>query len=64
MDALLDLLVFAQQTLDKHGEFFPFGATISPAGDLQSAAVGSPDERTKSADVGTVVRCSPGFAPV
>src|SRR3954453_20572331 len=52
MDELLDYLVtFAQQMLDKRGEFYPFGATISSDGTLQPAAVASDDEHPESTEV-------------
>jgi len=39
MNALLALLVpFARDTIGEHGEFFPFGATMLPDGELQTAA--------------------------
>jgi len=33
-DLLNALLPFAQQTLAKHGEFFPFGASVTPTGEI------------------------------
>ena len=36
---LLDVLLpFAAQVLSEHGEFFPFGATMSAAGEIEGAA--------------------------
>jgi hypothetical protein len=52
MDDLLDHLVtFARQMLDKHGEFYPFGATISSAGELHAAAGASDYEHPDSVAV-------------
>jgi hypothetical protein len=39
LDALLDqLFPFAQQMLDKNGEFYPFGAAVTGAGEIKLAA--------------------------
>jgi hypothetical protein len=36
LDELLDtLLPFAQQMLQKHGEFFPFGAAMTSSGEIR-----------------------------
>ena len=35
LEQLLNMLVpFAQEMLSKHGEFYPFGATMTPSGEL------------------------------
>ncbi len=52
MDALLDaLLRFAQQMLDDHGEFYPFAAAISSAGELEMVATVSGQEHPDSSEV-------------
>ena len=52
MDSLLDMLLqFAQQQLDKHGEFFPFAASIDSSGALAMVAVDLGDEHPASTDV-------------
>ena len=39
LDNLLSTCIpFAKQMLEKHGEFFPFGATMSPTGEISLAA--------------------------
>ena len=39
LDNLLSTCIpFAQQMLAKHGEFFPFGCTMSPTGEISLAA--------------------------
>jgi hypothetical protein len=49
LDNLLNaLLPFAQQMLAKHGEFYPFGATMSTDGQIVLAAVYDDDERPPS----------------
>jgi hypothetical protein len=49
LDALLDYCIgFAQQQLRKHGEFFPFGASIGPDGKLAVDAVLIDDEHPPS----------------
>lgn len=43
LDGLLDfVLPFATEQLEKHGEFFPFGATVSSDGTM-TAVMGDPD---------------------
>ena len=45
MDAVLDgLLGFAQQMLDKHGEFYPYAAALDSSGDLQMVAADAGEE--------------------
>jgi hypothetical protein len=52
MDAFLDpLLSFAQRRLDKSGEFFPFGATISSDGQLELAAAATDSEHPPSQEL-------------
>jgi len=52
MDSLLDALIpFAQQQLEKHGEFFPFAASIDSSGALAMVAVDLGDEQPASTDV-------------
>jgi hypothetical protein len=52
MDSLLDMLLpFAQQELEKHGEFFPFAASIDSSGALGLVAVDLGDEHPASTDV-------------
>jgi hypothetical protein len=49
MDSLLDtLLPFAQQQLEKHGEFFPFAASIDSSGAPAMVAVHLGDEHPAS----------------
>lgn len=53
LDELLNASVpFAQQMLDKHGEFFPYGVAIDSSGETRLVA-GDPDqgEQPKSVDV-------------
>jgi len=39
LDNLLSACIpFAKQMLEKHGEFFPFGATMSPTGEISLSA--------------------------
>jgi hypothetical protein len=48
MDLLLDMLLpFAQQQLEKHGEFFPFAASIDSSGALAMVAVDLGDEHPR-----------------
>ena len=50
--ALLDALMpFAEQMLEKHGEFFPFGATVSTAGEVGGQATYDGDETPASEEV-------------
>lgn len=57
MNALLSLLVpFARDTIGEHGEFFPFGATMLPDGELQVAASWEGDERPTAEQVLDTVR--------
>lgn len=49
LDALLDPLVrFAQQQLEKHGEFFPIGASVGGDGEVTLSAIELDDERPPS----------------
>ena len=49
LDELLNALVpFAQQMLSKHGEFFPFGATMTTNGELTADAAYDGDEQPPS----------------
>lgn len=43
--ALTYCMDFARMMLDKSGEFYPFGATINPAGDVETKAAYTGDER-------------------
>ena len=52
LDELLNaLLPFAQQTLDRYGEFLPFGASIDSLGEIRLAAGHTEDERPPSQEV-------------
>ena len=52
MDSLLNtLLPFAQQQLERHGEFFPFAASIDSTGAPRMLAVDLGDEHPESTDV-------------
>jgi hypothetical protein len=52
MDSLLEaVLPFAQQMLDQHGEFFPFGARVSVDGELVMLATDAVAEHPPSQDV-------------
>lgn len=52
MDSILDMLLpFAQQQLEKHGEFFPFAASIDSSGALAMVAVDLDDKHSASSDV-------------
>jgi hypothetical protein len=42
------LLPFAQQTLSKHGEFYPFGASMDSGGQINSVAADDGDEHPES----------------
>ncbi len=48
MDALMP---FAEEMLKKHGEFFPFGATVDAAGEVRAEALYDGDETPASEDV-------------
>jgi len=50
MDALLRVLVpFAKRSLDEHGTFFPFGASMAPDGEVE-ALVGETSAQAPPAD--------------
>ena len=50
--ALLDALMpFAEQMLKKHGEFFPFGASISKAGEVSGQSTYDGNEMPPSEEV-------------
>jgi hypothetical protein len=52
LDVMLNaLLPFAQQMLAKHGEFYPFGASLKPNGEIVQIAVDTGIEHPNSADV-------------
>ncbi len=52
LDSLLNsLLPFAQQMLQKHGEFYPFGVTMRPDGAIESLAAQVGEERPLSQTV-------------
>jgi hypothetical protein len=52
LDQLLNaLLPFAQEMLGQHGEFFPFGATIRPDGEVRMAAADAGEARPRPEDV-------------
>jgi hypothetical protein len=56
LDSLLNfLLPFAQDMLAKHGEFFPFAATMSVGGELAKAASYTGSERPASMEVLEVI---------
>ncbi|MEZ5966936.1 MAG: hypothetical protein R3F56_24055 [Planctomycetota bacterium] len=42
------LMPFAKQMLSKHGEFFPFGGTMSTSGEITQSAAGTGEERPPS----------------
>jgi hypothetical protein len=49
MDSLLDILIRqAQELLEKHGEFYPFGAAVSREGDINLSSAYSGSERPES----------------
>jgi len=51
-NALLDALMpFAEQMLKQHGEFFPFGAAINPAGEVTAHATYDGTETPPSEEV-------------
>jgi hypothetical protein len=48
-NALLDsLMPFAEEMLKKHGEFFPFGAVISPTGEVTAHSTFDGNEQPES----------------
>jgi hypothetical protein len=52
MDGLLNFMFgFAQQQLEKHGEYYPFAAAIDVSGDPQAVAVDLGDENPPSDQV-------------
>lgn len=56
LDGLLTVtLPFAQQMLAKHGEFYPFGATVAAGGETRLLAGDLGQERPASADVLSVL---------
>ena len=51
-NALLEMLMpFAEQMLKKHGEFFPFGAAVSTAGEIGAHATYDGNETPASEEV-------------
>jgi hypothetical protein len=51
-NALLDALMpFAEQMLKQHGEFFPFGAAINPAGEVTAHAAADGSEQPPSEEL-------------
>ena len=51
-EALLNAVMpFAQQMLTKHREFFPFGATMSTAGEISAVAGATGNEHPESAAI-------------
>lgn len=52
LEELLNMLVpFAQQMLSKHGEFFPFGATMTSSGELVANAGYTGEEQPEPKEV-------------
>lgn len=52
LDALVNfLLPFAQETLGKHGEFFPFAAQMSVEGEITAIAIETEEEDHPDVDV-------------
>jgi hypothetical protein len=52
MDDLLNVVLpFAEQTLAKHGELFPFGAAISTSGEAEMVAADLGDDQPLSQDL-------------
>jgi hypothetical protein len=45
------MLPFAQEMLAKHGEFYPFGATMNTAGELGQTAAYTGEERPQSQEL-------------
>jgi len=59
-NALLEFLMpFAEQMLKKHGEFFPFGAAVTTAGEVTAQAAYDGNETPESAEV--VAALTQGF---
>ena len=57
MRALLAVLLpFARDAIAEHGDFYPFGVTMLPDGELQTAATWQGDDQPAAADVIEVVR--------
>ena len=57
LDALLNaLLPFAQEALSKHGEFYPFGASMNHAGEISASMAYDGDEHPSSQDVIALLR--------
>lgn len=50
------VLPFARDTIAEHGEFYPFGVTMLPDGELQTAATWTGEERPSAEEVLEVVR--------
>ena len=48
---LNSLLPFAERTLAEHGEFFPFGTTMKPDGEIVAVSACDRDERPPSQSV-------------
>jgi hypothetical protein len=44
-------LPFAEQMLKEHGEFYPYGSALDPAGKVLAVAVSGPNEMPRSAEV-------------
>lgn len=52
MDALVDVLLrFAQEMLDKHGEFYPYAAALDSSGELQMVAADPGEEQPDSSEL-------------
>jgi hypothetical protein len=52
LEELLNMLVpFAQQMLSKHGEFYPFGATMTSSGEIVANAGHTGEEQPEPQDV-------------
>jgi hypothetical protein len=52
MDGVLDaLLRFAQQMLDKHGEFYPYAAALDSSGEVQMVAADVGEEHPDSSEL-------------
>lgn len=48
---LSTLLPFAEEMLSRHGEFYPFGATMTASGEIQQMATYTGDERPGSQEL-------------